>query len=153
MFSLLNSSFFEQYAVIIVLVVALGLLMFYSYRRKRTEDNARFNLSQQLKEGTKVKTYSGIYGVVISTQETTDGKVLLLETGEGEHVSYITMHANAIYDVDNKKPVVLDAEGKPIFEESEEVKNAELEILEKLEQERLKEKQEEVETTEQTDKE
>ena len=78
---------------------------------------------------------------------------MLIETEEGENVSYITMHANAIYDVDNKKPVVLDAEGKPIFEESEEVKNAELEILEKLEQERLKEKQEEVETTEQTDKE
>ena len=67
-----------------------------------------------IKVGDKVKTYSGFYGKIIEITETTDGKVAVLETGNDGNHGYVSIDMNAIYAIDEKKPVVLDANGNII---------------------------------------
>lgn len=62
-----------------------------------------------------IKTYYGLYGKVLKVTETTDGKILLIETGEDKKVSYQSVHINAIYAIDEKQEVTLDENGNPIL--------------------------------------
>ena len=43
------------------------------------------------------------YGKVLKITETTDGKILLIETGEDKKVSYMNIHINAVYGIDEKE--------------------------------------------------
>ncbi len=135
MLSLLNASFFEQYGLLIVLTVALAILLFINFNNRKKNDAARVSLNDQLVPGTKVKTYGGIYGTIISIEETTDGKIVLLASGDDKRVSYQQIHINAIYGLDEKKPVVLNANGEQVFNDVVD--------LDKLEAERTAQKAEE----------
>lgn len=137
MISLLNADFFQQYGILIVLFVALAFLMFISFNRRKKEESAREELDAKLKVGTKVKTYGGVYGKIVSLSDTTDGKIVLLESGEGTKKSYQSIHANAIFGIDTKKPVKLDADGNPVVVEPETID------LDKLEAELLAKKEKE----------
>ena len=134
MISLLNADFFQQYGILIVLFVALAFLMFISFNRRKKEESARQELDAQLKPGSKVKTYGGVYGKIVSISETTDGKIVLLESGEGAKKSYQNVHINAIFGIDDKKPVKFDKDGNAIVEEPQEID------LDKLEAERMAQK-------------
>lgn len=134
MISLLNADFFQQYGILIVLFVALAFLMFISFNRRKKEESARQELDAQLKAGSNVKTYGGVYGKIVSISETTDGKIVLLESGEGSKKSYQNVHINAIFGIDDKKPVKYDKDGNAIVEETEEID------LDKLEAERMAQK-------------
>lgn len=135
MLSLLNADFLSKYGILIVLAVALGLLMFMSFNRRKRDESVRNDLLNKIATGVKVKTYGGIYGTVVSIEETTDGKIVLLESGEGKKVSYQNIHINAIYGVDDKQPVVLDADGNQVFNNDNNFVD-----LDKLERERLEQK-------------
>lgn len=77
----------------------------------------------ELKPGTKVKTYTGLYGTIDSIRETTDGKVVMLKIGEeGGKVGFIEIDANAIYGIDSKTDVVYDKDGNVIVKDSKEKK-------------------------------
>lgn len=143
MLSLLNADFLSKYGILIVLAVALGLLMFMSFNRRKREEGVRNELLTKIAPGVKVKTYGGIYGTVVSIEETSDGKIVLLESGEGKKVSYQNIHINAIYGVDDKQPVVLDSEGNQVFNNNSDVID-----LDKLERERLEQQAEEAVATE-----
>jgi len=108
MISLLGNTFFADYGIYVLLVGVLALLMVLAFTRRKRERGNREELNSKIAVGAKVKTYGGLYGKVASIEETTDGKIVLLETGEGKHVSYQTIHINAIYGLDDKQPVVLD---------------------------------------------
>lgn len=113
--TLLAESFFSsQWFLIIVLVVVIGLLMLLNYSRGKKEKEYRDDLNSKIVKGAMVKTTTGIYGTVVSVRSTTDGKIVLLETGEGKNVSYMEIHINAIYGVDDKEDLVLDSEGNEV---------------------------------------
>ena len=115
MLSLLNNAnFFSQYGLLIVLVIALVVLMFISFNRRKKDDAYRNELLKKVIPGAKVKTYYGLYGKVLKVTETTDGKVLLIETGEGNKTSYASVHINAVYGIDEKEEVTLDENGLPV---------------------------------------
>lgn len=97
-----------------VLVVLLGLWLYMTLVRKKKDDAYRKDLESQIRAGAKVKTYSGLYATVISVTETTDGKIVLVKTGEGNNASYQSLHMNAIYGLDTKQTVSYDAEGNLI---------------------------------------
>lgn len=112
---LLGQSFFSsQWFLIIILVVVVGLLMLLNYSRSKKEQEYREDLNSKIVKGAKVKTSTGIYGTVVSIQSTTDGKIVLLETGEGKNVSYMHIHINAIYGVDDKEDLILDEDGNEV---------------------------------------
>ena len=119
---LLLESFFESYGLIIILVAAFALIMVYYYLRNRKFQQSESEFHSSLKEGTRVKTYSGFYGVVVKVRETTDGKVVTLKLGEGV---FIDVDIRALMAVDMKQEIV--EEPKPVAEpepvkEPEEVK-------------------------------
>lgn len=110
--------FFRTYWLIFVLLILIiALYVFSFYRRKKYTEQTQ-NMLNTLRPGDKIKTYSGIYGTIVSIKETTDGKVILLEMGEGSKISYTTIDANAIYGVDRKEDVVYDKEGNIIENDS-----------------------------------
>ncbi len=113
--TLLAESFFSsQWFLIIILVVVIGALMLLNYSRSKKEQEYRDDLNSKIVKGAKVKTSTGIYGTVLSVRSTTDGKIVLLETGEGKNKSTMEMHINAIYGVDDKEDLVLDSEGNEV---------------------------------------
>ena len=120
--SLLLANFWNsQWFLIILLVLVVVVMLVMSFTRKKKDDEYRKNLDQQIVRGAKVKTYGGLYGTVVSVTETTDGKIVLLESGEGNKVSYQQLHINAIFGLDDKQIVTLDENGNPIIPDAKPV--------------------------------
>ncbi len=115
MVSLLGESFLETYGLLLILLIGLMVVMFIIPNAARKKQYQQLqNFINTLKVGDKVKTTSGFYGTIISIRETTDGKIALLEMGEGDKKGYIMVDMNAIYTVDSKEDVVRDSDGKVI---------------------------------------
>ncbi len=106
-----------NWILIAVLVVILVAFIFMSVSRRKKDAEYRADLESKILPGAKVKTYSGLYGTVVSVTDTTDGKIILIKTGEGNNVSYQSLHINAIFGFDTKQPVRYDAEGNVIVPE------------------------------------
>jgi len=111
---LLASFFNSSWFLVIVLVVAIGLLMLTSFLRRKKEDQYRSDLNDKLVKGAKVRTIGGVYGTIVSVRNTTDGKIVLIESGEGDKKSYASFHINAILDIANEEDVVVDKDGNEI---------------------------------------
>ncbi len=100
----------------ILLVLVIGIFLLNYFRSKKNQESMK-NMVDSLKVGDNVKTYSGIYGKIIEIVETTDGKVAVLETGSEKDKGIFSIDINAIYGIDEKKPVVYDANGNVVSEE------------------------------------
>ncbi len=111
---LLSSFFSSSWFLIIIVILAMGLLILTSFTRRKKEEDYRNELSEKIVKGAKVKTYGGLYGTVVSIRNTTDGKIVLLETGEGNNKSYQQLHINAIYGLDESEEMVIDSEGNEV---------------------------------------
>ena len=112
-----------DYWPVLVILVALVVLYVISMVRRKKDMNQAQQMLNELKPGTKVKTYTGFYGTIDSIRETTDGKVVMLKIGEeGGKVGYIEIDANAIYGVDSKTDVVYDSNGNVIVKEDKKAK-------------------------------
>ena len=115
--NLLLATFFEQYGLIIILLLGFALMMGYYFLRNKKFQQTENDFQNALKVGDKVKTYSGFYGTVEKITETTDGKVVSLRLGE-----------NAVIDVDIRALMGLDLkeEVKPEPEQEQEANKEEL---------------------------
>ena len=125
---------FAQNWMLLVLVV-LAIAMFVpSYLRQRKEMNARNELNNTIKKGTKIITTAGVYGTVQSIENTTDGKVVTIQTGDAKHPTTMTIHINAIGGIDNKKSVadteVVEEVVEKVEEKQEEKDDENTEIVE-----------------------
>lgn len=109
--SLLLASNASTWVLLGVLVLLLVVWIVLGATRRKKDEASRRTLESAIVPGAKVKTYSGLYGTVVSVTETTDGKIVLLKTGEGNNVSYQNLHINAIYGLDTKAIVTYDTEG------------------------------------------
>ena len=131
---LLANFFQSSWFLVIILIVAVVLLSSTSFLNRKKLIKEREELQSKICKGTKVRTYSGLYGVVVSTRNTTDGTLVLLETGEGDKKSYQQLHIDAIYSIDYSEEIVIDSEGnevplselnKPKEEKTEEIETTE----------------------------
>ena len=131
MFTLMSvGSWFQQnWMLILILVLAVAMILPTYLKQKKEMDN-RQELSNSIKKGTKIVTTAGVYGVVESIEETTDGKVVTIVTGSSKNPCTMTIHINAIMGIDNKT-VVTETEEK--VEEKEEVVEEKEEVEEKKE--------------------
>lgn len=98
-----------------VLVVILVAFIFISMSRRKKDAEYRADLESKIIPGAKVKTYSGLYGTVVSVTDTTDGKIILIKTGDGANSSYQSLHINAIFGFDTKQPIKYDTQGNVIL--------------------------------------
>ena len=100
--------------LLIFLVVAMVFMIVSSIFRRKKEQQFREDLENTIQTGTKIKTYTGIYATVVSIRNTTDGKIVLIETGEGDKKSYQQIHIDAIFGIDNSEEIVMDSEGNEV---------------------------------------
>lgn len=108
------TDFLSRWWIIFALIILLIVMYVFSAKRRKDYNNQVMEMLNSLRPGDKIKTIGGFYGTIISIKETTDGKVVLLEMGEGSKVSYMTIDANAIYGVDKKEDIVYDKDGNVI---------------------------------------
>lgn len=106
----------QNWIIIVLIVLAIALLV-PTYLRQKKEVNARNELNNTIKKGTKIITTAGVYGVVESIEETTDGKVVTIITGNSKNPTTMTIHINAIGGIDNKSSVVADKTSEKVSEE------------------------------------
>lgn len=111
--------------ILVVLLAILVVMYIFSAIRRKKYNQEVVAMLDALKPGDKIKTYSGIYGTIVSIRETTDGKVVTLETGDEKHKSYTTVDASVIYCLDKKQDVVYDAEGNIVEPADETTETAE----------------------------
>lgn len=112
---------FSKNWIILVLIVLAVALLVPTYLRQKKEVNARNELNNTIKKGTKIITTAGVYGVVESIRETTDGKVVTIVTGNPKNPTTMDIHINAIGGIDNKSAVTVD-EGNNVVEKTIEKK-------------------------------
>ena len=124
--------------LIIVLLVACVAMFVLSYFKNKKYMQNQQNLLNDLKVGSKVLTKTFIYGTIEKITDTTDGKIVLIKTGEGNRSSYIEMNIEGIYSVDNKEEVVDVDEAmsaSDVKEESKEEATEAFDVKEKVETE------------------
>ena len=124
---MLLDTFFEQYGILIILLVAFAAIMLLYYFRNKKYRQAEADFQTQLKVGDKVKTYSGFYGTVEKLTNTTDGLVVTLRLGEN---AVVDVDVRALMGIDMKEEVV----DEPATEEEKEETN-EVETVETVEAE------------------
>ena len=115
-----DTSFWGSYGWMIILLALLVGFMIFSSIRRRKYDGQMQNFIENLKIGDRVKTYSGFYGKIVAIRETTDGKVVLIEMGEGDKKGYIEADIMAVMGLDKKEDIVYDANGNIIEPKAEE---------------------------------
>lgn len=117
---------FAQNWMILVLIVLAIVFLVPTYLRQKKENENRNELINTIKKGTKIVTTAGVYGVVESIENTTDGKVVTIVTGNEKNSSTMTIHINAIMGIDNKTTVAEENNTTPVVTKSED-KSKELE--------------------------
>ena len=91
--------------IIILLVACVGMFVLSYFKNKKYVEQQK-QMQEEIKVGAKVLTKTFIYGTVEKITDTTDGKIVLIKSGEGDKVSYLEMNLEAIYSIDNKEEVV-----------------------------------------------
>lgn len=94
----------QNWMLLLLLVLAVAMVV-PTYLKQKKEMNNRQELSDSIKKGTKIVTTAGVYGVVESVEETTDGKVVTIITGSSKNPCTMTIHINAIMGIDNKTKI------------------------------------------------
>ena len=121
-----------NWMILVLIAVAVALLV-PTYIRSKKEMTARQELNKTIKKGLKIVTTAGVYGVVESIENTTDGQVVTIITGNAKNPTTMTVHINAIAGIDNKTAVKddLDLEKDNIdTEESKEEAKQEIKVEE-----------------------
>ena len=112
-----KSNFWSQWGLLIILVVLLGAMFAWNFYRQKKYQKQEEQMMQDIKVGSKVKTYSGIYGTVVGIYDTTDGRVAILSL-DGKTTMEIDFRA--IYGVDQKEEVKDEPVAEPAVETAEE---------------------------------
>ena len=123
----------KNWIILVLIVLAIALLV-PTYLRQKKEVSARNELNNTIKKGTKIITTAGVYGVVESIRETTDGKVVTIVTGNSKNPTTMDIHINAIGGIDNKSAVTVDTDNKVVEPKEEKVEKKEEVVEEKTEE-------------------
>lgn len=116
---ILTSENLGNLILIIILLAACGVMFVLSYMKNKKYLAAQQELLDQIQVGSRILTKTFIYGTVEKITETTDGKIVLIRTGEGEQSSYIEMNIEGIYSIDHKEEFVENFEGAKEVEAEE----------------------------------
>ena len=111
---ILAGSGMSNWTLLIILAVMIIVMIVPSIIRNKKDSAARQETLKSLKPGTTIITTAGVFGKILSVRETTIGKVYVIETGDGKNKSYMEIHENAIMNIDDKRDIVLDADGNDI---------------------------------------
>ena len=94
-----KAGFFETYGLLIIMIAFIAILLVFSSTKRKKDARLAEEFVNNLKVGDKIKTYSGIYGTIVSLKETPNGKIAVIETGERDSQTPMTIDLFAIYCV------------------------------------------------------
>jgi len=94
-----QAGFFETYGLLIIMIAFIAILLVFSSTKRKKDARLAEEFVNNLKVGDKIKTYSGIYGTIVSLKETPNGKIAVIETGEKDTKTTMTIDLFAIYCV------------------------------------------------------
>ena len=97
-----------------IILLFLIIFMFILTKRQQKSLLASQESLNKIKVGDKVKTHLGVYGTLISTYESTDGKIAKLDISQSETPCVIDIDFKYISSIDTKKIVICDESGNPI---------------------------------------
>ena len=130
---LLENAGMPSWGLLIIFVVLIVVMIVPTYLRNKKLNGKRIEMMGQLKPGDTIITTAGVFGKILSVRETTIGRVFVIETGDATHKSYQEIHADAIMDIDNKRDIILDAQGNDItFAEEDKVVEKKEEVKEEI---------------------
>lgn len=89
--------------LLIVLCVLLIAMFAMSYVKRKKYNESLSSMREELKNGDKVMTDSGIVGEVVDSYSEEEYKYFVIKSGRGNNISYFSVHANAIYYVFGKE--------------------------------------------------
>lgn len=115
---LLEGTFWENYGLLIILVVALIAMFVWNYYRQKKYQKQEEQMMQDIRVGARVKTYAGVYGTIVGIYESTDGRVAILSL-DGNTTMEVDFRS--IYSMDNKTKIE-DVKDEPVDEPKEEPK-------------------------------
>ena len=115
---------------LIILVVACIALFVVNTMRNRKYMEQQKEMLDNIEVGSKILTKTFMYGTVEKITETTDGKILLIKTGEDDKVGYFEINIEGVYSLDKKEEVVDLPEDETAEDEVEETEAAETEVEE-----------------------
>lgn len=115
---LLEGTFWENYGLLIILVVALIAMFVWNYYRQKKYQKQEEQMMQDIRVGTRVKTYAGVYGTIVGIYESTDGRVAILSL-DGNTTMEVDFRS--IYSMDNKTKIE-DVKDEPVDDPKEEPK-------------------------------
>ena len=110
-----DASFFSKYGLLIILVVLLIAMFVWNFFRQKKAVQQEEEMQKSITVGTKLKTYSGVYGTVVSIYDTTDGRVAVLSL-DGK--STMEVDFRSLYCVDKKRMIDDEEPAQPAEEES-----------------------------------
>lgn len=113
---LLEGSFLQNYGLLIILVVALVAMFVWNYFRQKKYQQQEEQMMQEIKIGTKVRTYAGVYGTIVGIYESTEGRVAILSLDGNATVE---VDFRSIYGIDNKTKIE-DVKEEPVEQPVEE---------------------------------
>lgn len=122
--------------LLIVLCVLLIAMFAMSYAKRKKYNESLSSMREELKNGDKVMTDSGIVGEVVDSYSEEEYKYFVIKSGRGNNISYFSVHANAIYYVfgkedktESNKTAKTEAKTDAKIEVEEEQKNNDVESL------------------------
>lgn len=117
-------SFSENISFIILLLVLIAIIILYTFRKKKYNDEVSA-MHKSLKKDDEVITYSGIVGKIVSIESDDNGNSLVLATGSKTNIGYIRIDSKAVFGKLNDVATKEDAKTKSKPEVKEELKSEE----------------------------
>ena len=91
--------------LMIAILVFLAVLMVLGYMKRRKFNTQLQDLRDNIKNGDKVMTDTGVVGEIEEISTEGEHKYFVIKTGTNDKFGYVKVHANAIYYVfDDKAP-------------------------------------------------
>ncbi len=142
--------------VVVLLLIAYPLLM---SRKNKQANEKMIEQTNSLKRGDEILTTSGVYGKILEVKQDGEAKKVVIETGSGKNVSYMTIDAYSIYTVFGKEPPVKvedkkeeskKIEDKPVVKETKKAVEVKIESDKDVKAETSKESKEKIVKSEKT---
>lgn len=126
----------DAYTIFMLILLGFFVVMIVMSAMKKKKVVAQTQeMRNELKNGDKVMTDSGIVGEIVDSYEEEGYKYFVLKSGRKENTSFFSVHANAIYYVFGKE--ALNTTSKEVEAKVEEIKTeepeAKAEVVEKKE--------------------
>lgn len=102
----------DKFITPIILIVVIVVFMFLTSKQQKAMAAAELEKQNSLKEGDKVKTYSGLYGTIVKIYDTNDGKIARLNISQNENeILLVDVNLKGILGIDDKQIIEYDANG------------------------------------------